>query len=435
MVKPRTILLIIFFLFLLSLFFALPRNFKINQWSFSLPPIFFSVGNFSFYRDLEPKLGLDLSGGSHLVFEADISGVVPQDRDAAHEGAREIVERRVNLFGVSEPLVQTSRVGESYRIIVELPGITDVTNAVSLIGQTAQLVFATFDPASDATSSATLIPTDLSGAALVRSQVQFDPQIGKPIVGLNFNNEGAKKFEEITSKNIGRPVAILLDGQIISAPIVQEKISGGQAVITGDFTIDEVKQIVTLLNSGVLPVGLSLIEQRTVGPTLSKESIDASIQAGLVGLGAVVAFMVAYYGRLGVVATIALFIYGTLTFAIFKLLPVVLTLPGIAGFLLSVGMAVDSNILIFERLKEELRRGSLGVDALETAFGRAWDSIRDANIATLVTCFILFNPLNWQFLHTSGPVRGFAATLAIGVLMSLFTGIIVTRTLLRVFRK
>lgn len=421
--RPRYFLILILVLTLFAVFVDIPKKITLGNIFFERP----DVG-----RELEVRLGLDLSGGSHLVFEADMSGVEASDQASAHEAAKETVERRVNLFGVSEPVVQTSRAGESYRLIVELAGVTDTTQAVSLIGQTAQLVFAEI---TEATPSAIPVPTSLSGRDLARAQVQFDSQTGKPIVGLQFNQEGAKKFTEITERNIGKPVAILLDNNIVSAPTVQEKISGGEAVITGDFTINQVRQIVALLNSGALPVPLTLVEQRTIGPTLGEISIQKSIMAGAVGITAVALFMIFYYGRLGIVSVFGLLIYGLLTFALIKLIPIVLTLPGIAGFLLSVGMAVDSNILIFERFKEELRRGLDFRAALEAGFGRAWDSIRDANIATLITSFILFNPLNWNFLHTSGPVRGFAATLALGVIMSLFTGIVVTRTLLRVFAR
>lgn len=437
--KPRRLLILIMAIFGICLFIALPRQLEFQKNRVSLPGINLRVGQFSFVRDLQPKLGLDIKGGSRIVFRADMEKVATEDRANALSAARETVERRVNLFGVSEPIVQTSQVGENYRIIADLPGLTDVTETVALIGQTAQLFFATFEEqktSPDATESATIIvPTDLTGADLKRAQVEFDPNTGKPVVGLQFNEEGAKKFEEITGKNIGQPVAILLDNQIISAPAVNEKISGGRAVITGQFTIEEVRQIVTLLNSGALPVPLEIIEQRTIGPTLGQEAISKSVTAGIIGVAAVALFIILYYGKMGVIATVALLMYGVFALALFKLVPVVLTLPGVAGFLLSVGMAVDSNILTFERFKEELRRGLDFRDALEAGFGRAWDSIRDANIATLLTSFILFNPLNWEFLHTSGPVRGFAATLAIGVLLSLFTGIVVTRTLLRTFAR
>lgn len=418
---------------------SLPREFHILGKTLERPELSIQLGTFSFYRDLKPKLGLDISGGSHLVFEADMTGTNPQDHDAAHQAARETIERRVNLFGVSEPLVQTSKVGDKYWVIVELPGVTDTTQAISLIGQTAQLVFAEVVPEEqqnkEATPSAKIVPTDLTGKDVVKAQVEFDPNTGKPIVGLRFNDQGAKKFEAITERNVGKPLLILLDNQVVSNPKVSEKISGGNAVITGEFTLEKVQRYVALLNAGALPVPMQLLEQRTVGPTLGQESIKVSIRAGLVGIGAVSLFMILYYGRMGLIATVSLLIYGILTFALFKLIPMVLTLPGIAGFLLSVGMAVDSNILIFERFKEEVKRGLSQKNALEAAFGRAWDSIRDANIATLLTSFILFNPLNWSFLHTSGPVRGFAATLALGVVMSLFTGVVVTRTLLRVFSR
>lgn len=434
--KPRRLLVLIIVAFGFCFFIALPRQLEIRGMGVSLPGIDLRVGQFSFIRDLEPKLGLDIKGGSRIVFEADMSKVDAFDRENALTAAKETVERRVNLFGVSEPQVVSSKVGESYRIALDLPGVTDVTEAVNLIGQTAQLVFAEIKEQkieSEATPSAIPALTDLTGADLVRALPEFDPNTGKPVVGLQFNENGAKKFEEITGRNIGKPVVIFLDNQVISAPTVNEKISGGRAVITGDFTIEQVRQIVTLLNSGSLPVPLNIIEQRTIGPTLGQEAIDKSIFAGLIGIVAVALFMAFYYGRLGIIATVALLMYGVFALAIFKLIPVVLTLPGVAGFLLSIGMAVDSNILTFERFKEELRRGLDFRDALEAGFGRAWDSIRDANIATLLTSFILFNPLNWEFLHTSGPVRGFAATLAIGVLLSLFTGVVVTRTLLRTF--
>lgn len=401
------------------------------------PQLALSLGRFSFSRDLEIKLGLDLAGGSHLVFETDTSKVSPEDQDAALEAARLNIERRVNLFGISEPIVQTSKIGESRRIIVELPGIKDTGSAISLIGETAQLQFGEIvqEQNQDASPSARLILSDLSGKDLVRAQVQFDPNTGKPVVALTFNQDGAKKFEKITERNVGKQVPILLDNQIISSPVVQEKISGGNAVITGDFGVEEARQLVAQLNAGALPLPIHLIEQRTVGATLGAESVQKSVRAGLVGLIAVFVFMTLYYGRLGFLAIVGLVVYGILTLAIYKLIPVVLTLPGIAGFILSVGMAVDANILIFERMKEELRQGIDFRDAMERGFGRAWDSIRDANVATLVTTFILFNPLNWSFLHTSGPIRGFALTLALGILISLFTGIVVTRTVLRIFAK
>ncbi len=369
------------------------------------------------------KLGLDLAGGSQLVFEADTSKISEGKKSSSLESLRNVIERRVNLFGISEPNVQTSNFQGKDRVVVELPGVSDTKEAQALIGRTAQLVFAT-----DRTTS-------LTGADLAESSVVFDQNTGKPAVSLTFTKEGGDKFAKITGDNIGKPVAIVLDNEVISAPNVQEKIVGGTAQITGSFTLDEAKNLSIQLNAGALPVPVKVVEERTIGATLGAESISKSIVAGLVGLGMVMLFMILAYGKLGLVADIGLIIFGVITLALYKLIPVVLTLPGIAGFLLSVGMAVDSNILIFERFKEEKDKHSTISDALEVSFGRAWDSIRDANIATLLTAFILANPLDWNFLHTSGPVRGFAITLSLGIAISLFTGIIVSRNLLRLFVK
>lgn len=384
------------------------------------------------------KLGLDLAGGSQLVFEADTSKIPSDKKSSSLESLRNVIERRVNLFGISEPNVQTSNFQGKDRIVVELPGINDAKEAQALIGKTAQLVFAEIVeiPGKDgATPSATLKPTNLTGADLAESSVTFDQNTGKPAVSLTFTKEGGDKFAKITGDNVGKPVAIVLDNEVVSAPNVQEKIVGGTAQITGSFTLDEAKKLSIQLNAGALPVPVKVIEERTIGATLGAESISKSIIAGLVGLGMVILFMILAYGKLGLVADIGLIVFGVMTLALYKLIPVVLTLPGIAGFLLSVGMAVDSNILIFERFKEEKDKHSTIADALEVSFGRAWDSIRDANIATLLTAFILANPLDWNFLHTSGPVRGFAITLALGIGISLFTGIIVSRNLLRLFVK
>ena len=388
-----------------------------------------------FGKKLELALGLDLSGGSRLTFEVDTSKLNEENKEKALNSLKDVIEKRVNFFGISEPNVQTSKFEGKDRILVELPGINDPKEAVSLIGQTAQLVFsevANTQPDDGSTPSASLSPTNLTGADLKSADVVFDKNTGKPAISIEFGDEGAKKFEELTAKNIGKPLVIVLDNNIVSAPVVQEKISGGQAQITGQFSLDEAKQLEVQLNAGALPVPVKLVEERTVGATLGIDSISKSIKAGVVGLVMVGLFMILVYGINGVIATVALIIFGSITFALYKLIPVVLTLPGIAGFLLSVGMAVDSNILIFERLKEEIKLRNLS-DALEMSFGRAWDSIRDANIATLVTAFILANPLDWQFLHTSGPVRGFAITLALGIGISLFTGIVVSRNLMRLF--
>jgi preprotein translocase subunit SecD len=429
--SPAKKVIVILILGLIAAFISLPHEFSLFGKKFVRPNLDLKVGRFEIKRSFDLVLGLDLAGGSHLAFEADTTNIPPDKIKDAVASARNVIERRVNLFGVSEPVVQTSSFESKERIIVELPGVNDPAEASRLIGATAQLVFAEVQ---EATGEGTISPTDLTGADLASADVVFDATTGKPAVGIQFSPEGALKFEFLTEKNIGHPLAIILDNEIISAPVVQEKISGGQAQISGEFSTEEAKQLVVQLNAGALPLPISLIEERTVGANLGAESVAKSVTAGLVGLGMVAFFMVLAYGRLGLVADVGLIIFGVLTLSLYKLMPVVLTLPGVAGFLLSVGMAVDSNILIFERFKEERFKRPIA-DALEVSFGRAWDSIRDANIATLVTAFILANPFDFSFLHTSGPVRGFAITLALGIAISLFTGIVVSRNLLRVFVK
>jgi len=387
---------------------------------------FISFGYPLFGKTFDLSLGLDLSGGSHLVFEADTSKLDASKKEQAIKSLRNIIEKRVNLFGVSESNVQTSEFEGKNRIIVELPGINNPKEAASLIGQTAQLLFA------ETTSSSQLSPTDLTGADLKSTATVFDRNTGKPSVSIEFSEEGSKKFEEITGRNIGKSVVIILDNDIVSSPQVNEKIIGGKAQISGSFTVEEANKLEVQLNAGALPVPIKLVEEKTVGATLGTDSVNKSIKAGVIGIIMVSLFMILIYGKYGLIADIALIIFGIITLAIYKLVPITLTLPGIAGFLLSVGMAVDSNILIFERLKEEIKLKPLS-QALEVSFGRAWDSIRDANVATLVTAFILANPLDWSFLHVSGPVRGFAITLALGIAISLFTGIVVTRNLMRLF--
>lgn len=423
LLSPAKKVVLIFILTLLAVFISLPREFR--------PDLNVKFGRFTLVKNFDLILGLDLAGGSHLVFEADISKIAGDKQKASLEALKNNIERRVNLFGVSEPNVQTSNFEGHQRIIVELPGVKNTKEAVDLIGRTAQLTFA---EVKEASPSAKIIPTDLTGADLQEARVVFDQNTGKPAVSIQFTKEGGEKFAKITQDSVGKPLAILLDNELVSAPIVQEKITGGQAQITGKFTVNEAKKLSIQLNAGALPVPVKLVEERTVGATLGAESIARSVKAGLVGLVMVFTFMVLSYGRLGLVADIALLIFGILTLALYKLIPVVVTLPGIAGFLLSVAMAVDSNILIFERFKEERKIRPQG-EAMEAAFGRAWNSIRDANVATLITAFILANPFDWTFLNISGPVRGFAITLALGIGISLFTGIVVSRNLLRVFIK
>lgn len=375
-------------------------------------------------RDVSVRQGLDLQGGARLVYELDLTKADSESQRSAVESTRDVIERRVNSTGVSEPLIQPGRVGTKQTMIVELPGVKDVNEAIELIGKTAQLDFREQDP-SDPNK---WLPTGLSGEQLSKAAIGFDQTTNAPQINLTFNEEGRSLFGEITSRNIGRQVAIFLDEEILQAPTVQNEILTGEAVITGNYTIQEAKDVVSLLNAGALDVPIKLVEQRTVGATLGEESIKKSLVAGLIGLILVVLFMLINYRIAGVVAVLALLGYTLLTFSLFKFIPVTLTLSGIAGFILSIGMAVDANILIFERLREELKEGkSLGL-AMEESFRRAWPSVRDSNMATIITCAILY-------FTTTGLVKGFALTLAVGVIVSLFSSITVSRSFLRLFSR
>ena len=421
---------------LLGLIIALTLVAAVINWPKS-PGINLKLGRWQWSRDLKFKPGLDIAGGVHLALEADMSQVAEAGRSEALQGAVEVVRRRVDLFGVAEAVVQTAQWQNNYRLIVELPGVAAVNEAISLLGQTASLSFR--EQEKEASPSALLVtdfkPTALTGKDLRQATVQFDQTTGKPMVGLQFNETGKQLFAQLTAANVGKPLAIFLDELPITIPIVQQEISDGNAVITGEFSVAEAKKLALQLNAGALPVPIRVVEQRTIGATLGQESVKKSLQAGLVGVAVVAGFMMAYYGGLGGIAVMALVIYALLTGAVYKLIPVTLSLPGLAGLMLSVGMAVDSNILIFERFKEERREGLSWSVAMERAFGQAWDAIKDANVATLMTAFILLNPLDWQWLPTSGLVRGFAVTLVLGIGMSLFTGIVVSRTLIRVLYK
>ena len=424
----------------------LPRiPIKIDFWKVHLdteiagPDLNVNLFGTQIQRELNIKQGLDLQGGVQLVLEADMENIEEARREEALESVKNIIDRRVNMFGVAEPIVQTSKVGDSYRVIVELPGVSDVQEAIDLVGQTAKLEFKEFKDETqgegeDQVVVPTLVSTGITGADLKKAQVQFDPQTNNPYIGIEFTEEGGRKFAEVTSRLVGQQLPIFLDDMLLSSPTVNEEINEGRAQITGTFELEGAKQFAIQLNAGALPVPMKgVIEQRTVGATLGEDSIRKSVIAGAIGLFAVMLFMVLYYGRLGLIADTALIIYGLITLAIYKIVPITLTMSGIAGFIISIGMAVDANILIFERMKEEMRRGKSWSVAMELGFGRAWDSIRDANICTLITGFILFNPFDFKFLNTSGPIRGFALTLLVGIGVSLFTGITVTRTLLRTF--
>ena len=396
------------------------------------PALNVSLFGISFQRDLDVKLGLDLKGGTSLTLLADMSDISANERDKALEAVKEVIERRVNFFGVAEPTVQTSKVGEDHRIIVELPGVTNVEEAKNLVGQTAKLEFREFKepevPAGTIPSVENTKPTGVTGKDLKSASADFqqsqspDASAG-PVVRFELTNESAEKFRELTKRLIGKPLIVFLDDIPISAPIVQSEI-GREGVITG-VGGEEAKLLAIQLSAGALPVKkIDVISEKTIGPTLGQTSINRSLIAGIIGLIAVAIFMLAYYRLLGLLAIIALFLYSLYVLAIFKLIPVTLTLAGIAGFILSVGMAVDANILIFERMKEELRVGRTRAEAIEIGFTRAWSSIRDSNVSSLITAVILF----W---FGTGSVKGFAVALAIGVIISMFTAITVTRTLLR----
>ena len=383
-------------------------------------------------KNLNIRLGLDLQGGSQLIYEADLSQIKSDEKLEAINGARDVIERRVNAFGVSEPVVQVQ--GDN-RIVVELPGVTDINQAVAEIGKTPFLEFREQNdqpitpPAEGATlDQAALLqqqfkPTGLSGAQFERADVQFD-QTGQPSILLTFNDEGQKLFSEITKRNVGKPVAIFLDNELLSAPTVQAEITSGQATITGKFTLEEAKELRKNLNAGALPVPVKLVSQNNIGASLGEESVARSLLAGLIGLTGVALFMLLYYRLPGLVAVFALVLYSAIIIVIFKVFQVTLTLAGMAGFFLSVGIAVDANVLIFERLKEALREGLDPKSAVEDGFKHAWNSIRDSNLSSLISVVIMYT-------LTTSLVRGFALTLGIGVLVSLFSAIAVSRGLLR----
>ncbi|MBI2627208.1 MAG: protein translocase subunit SecD [Parcubacteria group bacterium] len=379
------------------------------------------------------RLGLDLLGGTHLVYQADIEQIEGRDIGEAMQGVRDVIERRVNLFGVAEPVVQIS--GDD-RLIVELAGIKDVNQAIQQIGETPFLEFKEekIDAQAivDAQQNGQRLDEDpfqstgLNGKHLKRAEVTFDQQGLSSQVSLELNDEGAKLFADITKRNVGKRVAIYLDGIPISIPVVQEEIPSGRAVINGNFTINETKLLVTRLNAGALPVPIKLISQQTIGASLGAESLAKSLKAGVYGLIFVAIFMVLFYRLPGIIAVIALLIYVLIVLSFYKLIPVTLTLAGIAGFILSLGMAVDANILIFARMKEELKLGKGLNAAMHEGFRRAWLSVRDSHVTALIGAFFLYS-------FTTSIVKGFALTLGIGVLTSLLTAIVITRGFLNLF--
>lgn len=420
------------------------------------------IGFFVYANTVNPdakypfKLGLDLAGGSHLVYQADVSEVNPADVGDLMSVLRDVIERRINVFGVSEPIVQveqSSFVSEEQieRLVVELPGVTDVSQAISEIGKTPLLEFKLIDQeviaeinASEQTDLSTTsstgtgaddgvrdpyIVTGLTGRYLESAQLEFYGQsnqgglANEPIVSIKFNGEGGDLFEQITRENVGENLAIFLDGELISAPRINETISGGNAIISGGFTPDEARELAQNLNFGALPVPITLESTQTIGASLGAEVLNKGIEAGIVGLGLVMLFMIFWYRLPGLIAGVSLIIFIMIVLALFKLIPVTLTAAGLAGLVLSIGMAVDANVLVFERMKEEYRNGLSSREAAQEGFARAWSAIRDGNITSILSAIILF----W---FGTSIVKGFALVFGIGVIISMITALTVTRTLL-----
>lgn len=416
------------------------------------------------------RLGLDLRGGSYLVYKADVSEIDEGEVQSSMDSLRDVIERRINAFGVAEPNVQTEShslgiEGSEERLVIELPGVTDLDEAVEIIGQTPLLEFkvevapeeqerilAEIEALQsetvtvgedgvvnlgDRTAALTAlydqmyVNTELTGKYLEKSQLQFSQggiQNGggfqsQPIIGLRFNSEGAKLFEEITRANVGKTIAIYLDNQLVSAPRVNAVIAGGDAIIEGNFTLEEAKETVGRLNSGALPIPIELISTNTIGPTLGQNAVNAGVFAGIVGIMLVSLILILWYRLPGLIATIALLVYTSIMLWMFKFIPVTLTSAGIAGFIISIGIAVDANILIFERMKEEIRAGKNLRDSVTIGFKRAWASIRDSNISSIISALFLF----W---FGTALIKGFALTFGLGILISMFTAITVTRFVL-----
>lgn len=372
------------------------------------------------------QLGLDLEGGAHLVYSIDLSKVTAANQASVISGLRDVIDQRVNLFGVGEPQVYTAQGSDgSAELDVDLPGVKDTAQAIAQIGQTPSLDFREVDTSGSTTQ---YIYTNFDGEYITGAQLIYDQTSGQPQVQVNFNDQGTQIFAKLTAANVGKPLAIFLDNQLIEAPVVQQQITGGSALISGGFTIASATQLVGRFNAGALPAPITLINQQTVSPTLGSNSLQEVALAGIIGTLLVILFMLFYYRTLGIFAALSLIIYIALTMGLFKVIGITLSLAGVAGFILTIGMAVDANILIFERIKEELKRGLPKASAIEEGFRRAWPSIRDSNTSTIITAAILY-------FFTSSFVQGFAVTLLLGVLVSLFSAITTTRLFLRIFLK
>jgi preprotein translocase subunit SecD len=385
------------------------------------------------------KLGLDLAGGTELIYNADTSKIVG-DKTGALQSLDSVIERRVDAFGVADPLVQLEYAGgvsgqTEDRLLVDLPGVTNVQAAVTAIGQTPVLNFelvgtsnAIPSATSTATTTTTLIPTGLTGAYIKSAELQFGTGSGStvsgaPIVVINFNDAGSKLFEQITAQNIGKQLAILLDGQVISSPVIQEAIPGGSAEITGTYTPEQAKGLVESLNFGALPVPITLESSDTIGPTLGAQAFHAGLIATAIGFLLVALFMILWYRVPGFIASVALIIYIIITITFIKVIPITLTSSGIAGFILSIGLAVDANVLIFERMKEELKSGKGARESARIGFGRAWPAIRDGHLTMIISSIILF----WVGTTL---MKGFALVFGLGIVASLISAVFISRVFL-----
>ncbi len=436
---PKNTLFTLVFIIILAFFsinFAYPKyfnhgvDFLNSKFSLHLPQ----------FWEKPFKLGLDLRGGSHLVYEADLLEIENKNYSQAMQGLRDVIERRVNIFGVTEPVVQVQENPPNYRLIVELAGVKDINQAIKMIGETPFLEFREVkenyqeiiennQKVAETGEGEYQDPfeyTGLTGKYLKKSEMSFDQTTNKPIILLQFNDQGSDIFKDLTSRNIGKALPIFIDGLPISSPVVQNEIPGGRAQITGDFTIDSARELVRNLNAGALPVPINLISQKTIGPILGKISLEKSLKAGIIGFLAVIIFLILFYRLPGLWAAFSLGIYVSIILSLFKLIPVTLSLAGIGGFVLSLGMAVDANILIFSRMKEELKQGKSLSASITEGFQRAWPSIRDGNLTTLIVAFILFS-------FGTSFVKGFAMTLGLGIIFSMFSAIIITKTFLQLF--
>ena len=405
------------------------------------------VGYFVYSSETSFRLGLDLQGGTQLTYDADVAEVPANEVNARMQSLKEVIARRVSsgevagALGVTDPIIQTETAGfgadAHHRLIVELPGVTDIETAVNMIGQTPELDFrlanpdapASFIDPTSTTTASYFTKTPLTGRLVERADVTFAGGGGgyatnEPIVLLDFNTEGKEIFAKITRENIGRRLGIFLDGHLLSSPVIRDQISGGTAQISGNFTIEEAQALVRDLNFGALPIPIELVNTQSIGASLGEGVVNDGVKAGMAGLMLVALFMIFWYRLPGLVGVVALGGYVSMMLGLFKLLGVTITASGIAGFILSVGMAVDANIIVFERIKEEMRSGKRLVEAIRTGFARAWAPIRDANITSMLTAIVLFYAFGQTF------VRGFAVTFFLGVLVSMISAIIITRLFL-----